>query len=839
MEYTYQLPNIESIGDTWTYFWLQLPYGIPGIISLVVGFFLSAFSFRRIFHTSGEDRILSLNVAISFFGYGILGLVLSLRAWIMDRELLLALNNWLYLFILLILPSNFYICYALSRKKVFLYYTYLCWISVIFGYVGLFQGLGFHNEWFDYQFGKYPKATNFIKPFGIIPLVGYFVLVLPFFTFQWKILLKRIHKSLFIGYNVLFLMTISNAPVLLGYNVYPGSFFIFIPLILIAYGIFRSDFLDVNELLFDRNGLFYILFGVVSFSLIVLSGTVALGLSHSAYLNDNWFPHALPPTISFFVAIFMAIIVAGSNPQAKINQLCAFSLIITAFYNLQSIPTKLELNYLILLRISQVSFLIFSLAPSILSRFVLKAIGSERPKSLLVVDLLSILCSFLSITPYLHNGYYHYDYGIIHKSSLVPYLLGVAGFLAFIIVGREIRKRWNILPKESKVALGSVLLSGVFLLTAFFPSHGFVIPPISDYLFIPTTLLGFAVLKLGAFSLPGRTIRFSQKLANLGIFSILFASLLQMPKFLEKLAFGESLFHITLVTLPLVLFNYLLVYVFARPLAEELDRSYILLEQAKKEAELAGEESEKLLLNILPKSVAEEIKINGYCEPKSYDEATILFTDFRGFTEVAKNMESNELITELDACFTQFDEIISRNQLEKLKTIGDSYMCAGGLPDSNYTNPIDACLAALEIRSFMDQMKEIKTQLNLPYWELRIGIHTGSVIAGVVGRFKFAYDIWGSSVNTASRMESSGIVGEINISQSTYDKVRFLFQCEHRGKIVDKNGERRDMYLLKHIKPKFSKDGLVPNELFWSIYQKIKQGSKIVLKSKLETERIT
>jgi class 3 adenylate cyclase len=171
----------------------------------------------------------------------------------------------------------------------------------------------------------------------------------------------------------------------------------------------------------------------------------------------------------------------------------------------------------------------------------------------------------------------------------------------------------------------------------------------------------------------------------------------------------------------------------------------------------------------------------------------------------------------LDGCFSQFDEICKHNNLEKLKTIGDAYMCAGGIPVSNSSHPVDICLAALEFRSFMIQMGDIKKALGLPFWELRMGIHTGPVTAGVIGTNKFTYDIWGDTVNTASRMESSGEAGKINISGSTYNLVKNLFQCNHRGKVQAKGKGEVDMYFLERIKSEFSadQDGLVPNQDFF------------------------
>ncbi|MBE7411851.1 MAG: cache domain-containing protein [Leptospiraceae bacterium] len=234
------------------------------------------------------------------------------------------------------------------------------------------------------------------------------------------------------------------------------------------------------------------------------------------------------------------------------------------------------------------------------------------------------------------------------------------------------------------------------------------------------------------------------------------------------------------------------------------------------EVNLERQKSDQLLLNILPEEVAVELKQKGQVEPNYFENATILFTDFKGFTQIAEILTPRELIKELDGCFSQFDNITERYNLEKLKTIGDSYMCAGGLPKSNKTHAIDACLASLEIRAFMNQMKDIKKSLGLPFWELRIGIHSGPVIAGVVGEKKFNYDVWGDTVNMASRMESSGATGEINISSTTHNLVNHYFECRFRGEVEAKNKGKVQMYYLDRIRPEYSQDseGLIPNDKF-------------------------
>ncbi|MCP5494365.1 MAG: GAF domain-containing protein [Leptospiraceae bacterium] len=244
-------------------------------------------------------------------------------------------------------------------------------------------------------------------------------------------------------------------------------------------------------------------------------------------------------------------------------------------------------------------------------------------------------------------------------------------------------------------------------------------------------------------------------------------------------------------------------------------------EKAQEQAELERQKSEKLLLNILPKDVAEELKEKGFAEPILFESVSVLFTDFKGFTQIAESMTPKELVEELDSCFSYFDSLMERYNLEKLKTIGDSYMCAGGIPRKNKTHAIDCALAAMEIQSIMKQTKELKEMAGKPYWELRLGIHSGPLVAGVIGEKKFAYDVWGDTVNTASRMESSGTPGKINISGETYELIKDLFDCEYRGKVKAKNKGEVEMYYLNGLKLEYSKkgDGRIPGEKFWERYK--------------------
>ncbi|TGM94932.1 adenylate/guanylate cyclase domain-containing protein [Leptospira licerasiae] len=231
-------------------------------------------------------------------------------------------------------------------------------------------------------------------------------------------------------------------------------------------------------------------------------------------------------------------------------------------------------------------------------------------------------------------------------------------------------------------------------------------------------------------------------------------------------------------------------------------------------------QSEKLLLNILPREVADELKEKGISKPRHFPSATVCFTDFEGFTKISESLEPGELVAELDRCFSYFDSLMDRYKLEKLKTIGDSYMFVGGIPNSSSTHAVDCVLAALEIQAFMNQMKEIKASQNLPYWQLRLGIHSGDLVAGVIGEKKFAYDVWSDTVNTASRCESSGATGKINISGATYKLVKDFFDCEYRGEVAAKHKGNIDMYFVHGLLPELHRSGepRVPNSEFEKRY---------------------
>lgn len=246
-------------------------------------------------------------------------------------------------------------------------------------------------------------------------------------------------------------------------------------------------------------------------------------------------------------------------------------------------------------------------------------------------------------------------------------------------------------------------------------------------------------------------------------------------------------------------------------------RRAVTVEEQRRELAADKARIDQLLHNILPAPIVTELKATDRVEPRHHAEVTVLFTDFCGFTKIAEQVTAEELVAELDSCFSAFDAIIARRGLERLKTIGDSYMAAAGVPVGRRTHVADAVLAALDITRAIEARAAARRAANRPDWSVRVGLHTGPLVAGVVGQTRFAYDVWGDTVNIASRMESAGEPGRVNLSGTTAARVADLFVLEPRGPLPAKNKGLVEMSFVVGIRPELSIGGagLEPNPEFW------------------------
>lgn len=285
-------------------------------------------------------------------------------------------------------------------------------------------------------------------------------------------------------------------------------------------------------------------------------------------------------------------------------------------------------------------------------------------------------------------------------------------------------------------------------------------------------------------------------------------------------------YYSTLAILCYVMIFILLAWTIYEQLKYRFARTQYMLEQIintrTEELILEKEKTETLLQNVLPRSTADEIMSKGKATKTKYNFVTVLFSDIQGFTKIAEETNPEVLIDELDKFFFYFDSVVEKYGIEKIKTIGDAYMCAGGIPEKNRTNPIEVILAALEMQEYMNRIKSSSEFSGMKLWDIRIGIHTGTVIAGVVGQKKLSYDIWGDTVNTASRMESSSEPGKINISGTTYEFVKDFFICKYRGKMPVKYKGEIDMYFVEGILEELRDENNKPNRKFISKMKKLK-----------------
>lgn len=277
---------------------------------------------------------------------------------------------------------------------------------------------------------------------------------------------------------------------------------------------------------------------------------------------------------------------------------------------------------------------------------------------------------------------------------------------------------------------------------------------------------------------------------------ILENTLLQKESRIKEIEVGRQKLKnrllIVILTVFLILSGVLfLLFRSRQKLTHELVKKNTAIERERKR-------SDELLLNILPNETANELKRTGKAEPKNYKSVSIMFTDFKDFTLIAEKLSPKELVSEIDYCFSAFDEIVAKFGIEKIKTIGDAYLCAYGINNTEQKDHSVVIKAANEILVLMDNYQKEREEKGKQGFSIRIGIHTGPIVAGVVGKHKFAYDIWGDAVNTAARMEQNSEAGKINISADTYELVKNEFKFVYRGKVMAKNKGEIDMYFVEN-----------------------------------------
>lgn len=356
---------------------------------------------------------------------------------------------------------------------------------------------------------------------------------------------------------------------------------------------------------------------------------------------------------------------------------------------------------------------------------------------------------------------------LINISSLISLLLLVlVSFEATIIIIKSIYKK----IKGARIIGFGILFFSLFFITIFV----MLILSRGDFDINDSTIEGIVVLIFAALAIISVPISMSVYLAwNFANINRNLSQQLEQVKQLSELNLQQEQEKVKLIS----------------------NQNEILeLKVEERTAELKKEKkkSDDLLLNILPEEIAEELKQKGKSDAHLFEQVSVLFTDFVGFTTISEKLSPNELVAEINIYFTKFDEIIGRHGLEKIKTIGDAYMAVCGIPAMNNDHAINTVKAAMEIIEFVKSRNQDGAKFSI-----RIGVNSGSVVAGIVGVKKFAYDIWGDTVNTAARMEQNSEPGKINVTGVTYELIKTQFNCSYRGKINAKNKGEIDMYFVE------------------------------------------
>jgi len=371
-----------------------------------------------------------------------------------------------------------------------------------------------------------------------------------------------------------------------------------------------------------------------------------------------------------------------------------------------------------------------------------------------------------------------YSLNFLYKSNWIIFILSFLGFLSYFTI------LLLIFFKKYSFAFHFFNLYNISYYTFIAISHGIING--SEYILIPSSIASMLLFR-------DKYLVIFYFFLNGLCFAMCKYSFTVMKPFIVFPA-GSGLYVANHITMFVTSFLVVLYFKF-----ENIKQEKLLASQNEKITQ-EQQKSENLLLNILPRETAEELKLTGTAQSRKYDAVTILFSDFKNFTYASEKMSPEQLVNLIHQYFSYFDCIIEKYGIEKIKTIGDAYMCAGGIPEENATHAIDIVMAAIEMQQCVEKLKIQKKAAGEFFFEIRIGINTGPVVTGIVGTKKFAYDIWGDTVNLASRMESSGEVGRVNISASTYALIKDQFSCEYRGKIAAKNKGEIDMYFVeKHL----------------------------------------
>lgn len=601
------VPKLPSQPAAVEYFWFNLPYAIPGIFTFILGIFL--FSAGVYFYRKNKD-FQYLAFGLYSVSVGALGLVLAVRAVVLNKELILFSNTLLYPFVMLNIFGFFYIHYLTGKRyKLLAWLSWLGLVTYFIGLAGVLMNRAFLPEFHSYYFGQYPVSAIWLKPWIAVGTFNLIFIFIPALFIHLRRYKSKDKNYVAAGVTLLGLLFISNGPSLIGYSILPLGLFSFLPLLLMAYGTYRFYVKDMNDFLFNKNILFYFIIFIVSSALLLFSLFLILTLKPTDFENINWNPWIWVPMLSILSLFILATNIAAADTNSKYHQVGAFSLFASGFYSIQGLIRVLDLSLITSLRIDQLCYLIFSITPPLYLRFLFLTINKQYTKRYYIFDFLAVSSSILALTDLFFEGFYQYSFARVPAGGIGATIFGVTGFIGTALaVYTWIRMRRKIENKATDFIGFSILLSAVLLVLSLPATKGINFYSFGNLQFIPAVLLSFGVLRDQKLHVRGYAVQISRRIAliSLGILPLIF--LLLFSAYRGSSAFDNVLIYILLISLPIFLFVYIALMIFTRPLTLKLDKSFQALNDQKFTVE---QQSKKLkTLNDLTNAVNSTIEMD-------------------------------------------------------------------------------------------------------------------------------------------------------------------------------------------------------------------------------------
>jgi len=569
-EQLFLFPFISENPGQAEFFWYRLPYAIPGFVTFFIGISLALFGILALFNKERKHSVpYYLSFTLNCLSMGALGLILSFRSVVLDKEILLLWNYRLYYFVLMVAPSALHLIYYITEKKykIIQWSAFISWAFVLLGFYSLFDLSAFSGEWTEYSFGSYPKPGQALKVWGICGTIGYF-LAFPFiFKYFYQEGISD-NAYVFAGLNLSFLLLIFSLPGFIGFPLYPGAYFSFIAMALVAHGVFKSDFLSLNELFFKKSGIYYFQNLVLGFTFLLLSFLIAYGLTPSDLVGTKWYPWALIPLLSCVAVFSLSLLIAGLNPTEKLNQIASLSILCLAFYLIQSTIKTFSLLPIVSLRLSQIFYFFFIPALSFNVRFIYITLGLETPKFMRFTDIFVLIISLLAFTDSMFTGYYKFYFGDVFSVGLP------VKFYSFLVVlnGIFVIRDWLKVKNSIRINLFifSVLLSAVLIGLSVPASLGYEYYPFGNFQIIPACLIALGIFKYGVLPYDRNVLSISLRFAFFSIVIVPILFFLIFPMVSHNAPKRESVFYLILFLSPLSLFIFQVLFVFSRPIVKQV-----------------------------------------------------------------------------------------------------------------------------------------------------------------------------------------------------------------------------------------------------------------------------